>query len=224
MCIRDSSNSATFTNATVTNTISVGSIRVGHGANRVEITTGLGPRLIGDSTVYDDLRIPLTSVKVGGAGKDPTYAQVINNIRAPVFSNGASQNLHFVSQVPHSWMNGGELQPHIHWMPTVANATGFCRWDLEYVVADINATFQVEPIRAVGSTAMDGVAFKHISTELGEGNVVGSKLTGVSGIIAGRIIYRGDVGDHGEDVAGLELDFHFEKDSMGSEKEKTKTA
>ena len=214
-------NSATFVNATVTNTISVGSIRVGHGADRFEVTTGLGPRLFGTTTLYDDMRIPLTNTRVGGAGKDPAFSKVINNIRAWVFSNGASQNLFFVTQVPHSWKQQGEIHPHIHWMPTTT-ATGFCRWDVEYVVSDINATMQVEPIRAVGTTAAIGVAWKHYLTDLGGPNTVGSNLTGVSGLIAGRIIYRGDVGDHGEDVAGLELDFHYEIDSMGSDEEYTK--
>lgn len=168
----------------------------------------------GDATVWDDLRIPGLSVKLGASAPDLVAFLGAGNLKAYAFDGGAtSEEVHFTIQLPHSYKEGTDITPHVHWSPTTANA-GNVQWFLEYSWANIDATFPaVTTINVID--AASGTAWDH---QMG----VMSAITGTSKTISSMLVcrlYRDPTGGsdtYGDDASLLEIDFHFEMDTVGS--------
>ncbi len=181
-------------------------------------------------TVWDDLRVPVYSTKRGGS-KDPDFVKILDNgagsqgVFAELFSASTEEELYFAVQMPHSWKQGTDIKTHVHWSP-VATGSGAISWGLEYTMQEIGATFPATTIIS-GNTPVPNeslVADRHYLTGLGTIDM--SAVDSVSAMIICRV-FRDATGalqtdDYASDVALLEVDFHFEIDTMGSRSEYTK--
>jgi hypothetical protein len=178
----------------------------------------------GTGTVYEDLRVPVTSVKTGGA-KDPGFALFLANgasqgVFAYHFDKTAEEELFFAVQIPHSWKIGSPINPHVHWSVITVPAGGTTvRWGLEYTVVDIGGVFSAPVI--IYTTATDPVTrYKHLLS--GFSDIVMTGVTGVSAMILCRV-FRDVANDNFDaDAALLEIDFHYEIDTVGSRQPTTK--
>jgi hypothetical protein len=185
-------------------------------------------RLYGEATQWADLRVPITSTKKGGS-KDPDFEKMTDNgsgsqgVFVEYFNPTIEEEIYFEVQLPHSWKEGSDILPHVHWTPKTAGAAGedVC-WGLEYVWSNIGDNFGNTTI-IYGDTTIQAetlVANKHYLTELGT-------MTGTTKEISSMISCRlfrdatgaGGTDDYTDDAGLLEIDFHYQIDSLGSNEE-----
>ena len=200
------------------NNIMTGTNRFGDETNYVEINPSGELTLQGTATVWEDLRVPMTSTKAGGS-KDPGFSIFRKNgasqgVFTYQFDKTAEEELYFAVQFPHSYKLGTTIEPHVHWAVITSPAGGTTvRWGLEYTWVDINGVFAAPTI--IYTTATDPVTqYKHILSSFT--NISGTGITGVSSMMLCRI-FRDVANDNfDDDAALLEIDFHYEQDTLGS--------
>jgi len=176
----------------------------------------------GDATVWDDLRVPSQNTKLTPAKSEPAFESLVGGLYAYKFdtSNADDESVHFVAQMPHSYKEGSNIYPHLHWTPDTTD-TGNVYWSFEYVIADINST--------IGSTTTDeitvpadGTALKHQIDSFT--TIDGTGLT-ISHMIICRLTRRSTsqaADTYTGNACFLEFDFHFEKNTVGSSTESAK--
>lgn len=205
-----------------------GKLKIGDsaGGNYIEIDLTLGTlRLIGDATSWDDLRVAASVVKPGVTAPNYKSFGPSGSLQALMFEAGHHDEVHFEVQMPHSWKEGSNIYPHVHWTPTTADA-GNVVWQLEYSWANINGTFGAPGNMATAATAAGGTAWVHKMTALvesGNAYISGAGKT-ISSMLVCRLHRNSNSGSDtlNKDVAFLEIDFHYEVDSFGSDTESVK--
>ena len=174
--------------------------------------------LEGEATVWEDLRVPVTATNVGPV-RAPGFAQFRDDgaastgVFAYFFSNLIEEELHFSVQMPHSWLEGSDIYPHVHWSPGPITDGGDVVWGLEYTWASIDAVFgETTLITQVAAAGV--VAYKHLRPSFSA--IDGTGETHSSMLICR--VYR-DVGDgndtFADDAVLLEIDFHYEINQLG---------
>lgn len=173
---------------------------------------------------WEDLRIVPGAFTFAGAS-DP----VLNNWQPggagatfKVYVFATNDEVFFTCQIPHSWREGSELRPHIHWTARdrgVAEAGKTVAWKIDYSIASPEGDFLASSTVDLTDTC-SGVNDHHELTV--SGSIPGTDLE-VSAIFMGRL-YR----DAGDTWAGaiaaqlpalLEFDLHYLVDSLGSLRE-----
>lgn len=191
----------------------------------VTISTEDGYTLTLASTVFDDLRVPLSTIKPGAAA--PDYSKFRDNgsgstgVFAYMFDKTTEQEMTFDVQIPHSAKLNTKVVPHIHGSPMVNGAAGkLVNWGLEVSQADIGAVFpETTIIYANDHIPNDSslVQYKHYLWSFGELDGTGAS---VSSMMKCRV-FRDAAGNGGTDdldgdCAGHEVDFHVEINRLGS--------
>ena len=165
--------------------------------------------------VYDDIRVAAGATKVGASG--PTFGD-FGNFMTWLFPTNEDKEVFFNVQLPHSWMEGTDLQAHIHWAPVNTN-TGDVAWCLEYVWANISGSLTSPATLTPTPDPGDGEAFKHQYHEMG--TISGTGKT-ISSMLLCRLYRDTSEDDYNADAALLEFDFHIQLDSRGSSTETAK--
>lgn len=160
---------------------------------------------------WNDLRMPATSSKTGGA-KEPGFAKFVDNgsgsqgVYTYLFDKSTEEELFFVLQLPHEWVEGTDLFPHVHCAP-MDTGTGTVRWGLEYSWQNVNGgAFPSSTIIYTEATAMPGVAKSHLLMPFT--SIIDGQNQTISSMVMLRL-FRDVAGDnYNNDVALLEIDFH----------------
>ncbi len=185
--------------------------------------------LLFNNTVWDDLRVPVLSTKLQGT-KDPDFAKLLDNgagsqgVFTYLFSATIENELYFAVQMPHSYKYGTAIHPHVHWVPVANGSAGqVVSWGLEYSLAEIGGVFGNTTI-IYGNTSVPSetlVANKQYLTGMTE-----IAMTGVDSVSAMLLcrVFRDATGggatdDYASDTALLEIDFHYQLDTIGSDSE-----
>jgi len=175
----------------------------------------------GNSTYWDDIRIPVTSFATDG--KAPVFKKILDNGSASVgiwlyafekqINPTNEQQLYFATQLPHDYKVGSNLEPHVHWFPSTTEINSVI-WGLEYSIVNINGVFPNTTI-TTATQVLDGTAKKHYVTSFP--TIIGTGLS-ISSMLIGRIFRNSSaVGDtFTGDANLLELDLHYQIDSIGS--------
>lgn len=188
-----------------------------------------------DSPAYDDLRVPMTSTKLGGT-KDPDFTVFKTNgagsqgVFIYWFDPNAEEELYFAVQLPHGWQ-GSNLYPHVHWTPEVTSdgnpADQKVKWGLEYTFTEIGGDFSNTQF-AYGNVHLpqdaDVVAGRHYVTPLTQ-IVPSATQKGMSSMLVCRLFRNAtDASDdtYEHDAGMMEFDFHIIMDAAGSKAEFTK--
>lgn len=178
-----------------------------------------------ETSFWDDIRVPVTSTKVGGAS-DPDFTVFKTNgagsqgVFIYWFSNILEEELYFTLQFPHGWKEGTDIEPHVHWTPST-NGTGTVSWGMEFTWANIGASFPNTSLIYGNITynKVEGnlVAGDHYLTELP--TITGTSKT-ISSMLVGRIFRdateAGLPDSYNQDAGLLEIDFHIQKDALGT--------
>jgi len=187
--------------------------------NYVKIDSSGNMSLSGDATVWDDLRFPIVSLKLGGVN-DPNFVKVLDDglgstgLYAYAFDKTAEEEVFFAVQFPHKRKSGSNVRPHVHWMPTGTD-TGDVVWGLEYSWANINAAFGNSTIITVTQTA-SGTVNTHQMALMDA--ITGTGKTSSSMMLCRVFRDATNVADtYDEDAALIEVDFHIEIDKMGDQ-------
>jgi hypothetical protein len=175
------------------------------------------------------LRVPISATKLGGS-KDPSYSKFKDNglgsqgVFLYYFSASQENELYFTVQLPHSWVEGSNLEAHVHWIPSANGAAGqVVNWGLEYTWSQLGSVFGNTQIISANDTLQGGaslVANQHYLTELGQ---IDGSGKGLSSMLVCRV-FRDATGvlktdDYPSTTGLLEIDFHYEIDSLGSRNE-----
>lgn len=172
----------------------------------------------GSGTAWDDLRFPANSINPPGSVNDADRdSSDTPNIGTILFDSASTEIVAGIAQMPHSWVEGSVIRPHIHWSPTDAGA-GNVVWQFDYDLANVSGTFNGSYSTLTISGVAGGNANSHQINSFGDIDLSGYNL---STIIKWRISrIGGDTGDtYGSDARLLEFDIHYRTDSYGSRQE-----
>ena len=178
-------------------------------------------KMVGNATVWDDLRTPVSALKVPTANA-PTWT-AYNGTQLLGFSyqavEGNEEEIYFSVQLPHSYKEGSDITPHVHWVPNedTTDDPEVVRWGLEYEWQNINGTF-AGTTTIYAEESMTDRSDDHIMTNFAAIDGTGKTI---SSMITCRLFrnssHANDTYDSGTALALLlEIDFHFEKDQIGS--------
>lgn len=172
-----------------------------------ERTSNLVPA---DKELWDDFRFPAQAINPPGIASDPTWDTT--NIGWS-FANGATKVIQMVAQMPHGWVEGSRIHPHIHWEPSTA-ATGNVLWRLQYRWRDEGDTAEalttLDILAPANGTALtlQRDFFPYVSG-------AGKEKSSILELQLSRI--GGDTTDTFSGAAILkEFDIHYQLDSLGS--------
>jgi len=214
--------------------------------NYTKITADGSLSYVGNATRWDDLKVPVNSVKIGSKKDDITFVPAEwdpfkeGGLALLWFDNEGDvdkeQDIVFTVQMPHGWKEGSAIFPHVHWTtgrldPDDGNLTdspvpGATRvtWALEYTWTKVGDVFP-------GSTTITGTTvaipngatldlYEHVITPLGTSGIAGTGQT-LSSMLVCRLYRNSSAGsdDYSGDAGLLEIDFHYQIDSDGSNEE-----
>lgn len=168
---------------------------------------------------WDDLRVSLSTARATGSG-NPTFSPYRDGVYAWAFSKAADETVYFEVQLPHSWLAGSEIRPHVHWSPGVSADTGSVRWELEWTWANAVA----EPGNVFPETDSDTVdqaaagAYAHQIAQFAGISGTGKRL---SSVLMCRLSRLGTATEDTFDAVafGLSVDFHIQNVGHGSREE-----
>lgn len=167
--------------------------------------------------VWDDLRFPASAINPVGQAAPPTL-NVDNGLWE--FSATVVNTIAFQVQMPHAWLQGSAIRPHVHWRKKT-QGTGTVDWRFEYEFVNVGDTFtdsltSDEKFTTSPITADDGTALIHLITPFTEIAMTGKRISTMALCKLSRI--ADDVTN--DTYAGvaqlLEFDIHYQIDSYGS--------
>ena len=170
-----------------------------------------------DAVVWDDLRVPVESTGKGST-RAPGFGKFLDNgsgsqgIWVQWFDDGTEEELYFTVQLPHSYKLGSDIQPHIHWV-TKDDNTGDVVWGLEYSWANMGDTYSNTNI--ITGTGSNSGSNNHHITSLGLISGTGKSF---SSMLVCRIFRdaSNSADTFSKDAGVLEVDFHFQVQSLGT--------
>jgi len=134
-----------------------------------------------------------------------------------------NDEVYFSCQLPHTYKEGTDLIPHVHWTPGDRGneeSGNVVAWKLDYSWININGVFL--PSSTIDmSDACSGVDDTH---ELASNETIDGTSKKISSMIICRL-YRDSTGDtwvgttNAQSPGLLEFDIHFEIDTLGSRQE-----
>lgn len=173
--------------------------------------------LNGAATVFDDIRTPMTAIRITGPGGTTPPDEVLYKGSVVLAFGGAGtddEKAFFTIQIPHWYKEGSDIVPHIHWTPE-DNTAGNVRWVLTHSWANIDAAFPGESTDTI-VVAADETTDKHqrdnFTTISGAGKTISSMIL----CSIQREDSDGTDTYNNKDAYLTEIDFHAEKDTMGS--------
>jgi len=164
---------------------------------------------------WDDLRAPAGVAKTGPTAPTWDTTEVGWN-----FDNnpGANESVQINMQMPHSWVEGSDVVPHIHWCLTVNGAAGEdVAWVLQYRVASIGGTFPAG-FTTLGARIIDVSGYSardHIVTTFTNFTMAGHTISAMMDIKLNRQTSAAE-DDHESPVILKEFDLHYRKNALGS--------
>jgi hypothetical protein len=174
--------------------------------------------MYGSATIWDDILVPFSQARLGSASKpDFDYANV--GLLFP--QNDPSEKIYIVVQIPHSYKEGSDIFPHIHWQQTNASTP---TWKMDYKWFNNNETVPasfttISPSSVVNTYVSGNLAqISSFGSITGAANSSGGGLSPISKTISSLllvVIYRDDNVVTG-DVLGFQFDIHIERNSIGS--------
>lgn len=160
---------------------------------------------------WDDLRAPATSIKAGPAAVLPDWDET--NL-GWLLDGARTETVIAIFQTEHSYREGTNLIPHIHWRATTNNA-GNVYWQLEYVwntTGDVQGGFTTINL----TTTVSGVALTLQLDDFAAISYAGADIFSTIKCKLSRLGGHGNDTYNGDDVLLEEFDLHFQKDALGS--------
>jgi hypothetical protein len=190
------------------------------------------PKYITNDTVWEDMRVTPAGFDRAGIA-DPSlvsYQPGGSGTATYLYEFQKNDIAYFTVQIPHAYKLGTDIYAHVHWTAGANGATEnghTVGWKIDYSWANVNSNFGAMAELDL-SDACDGTDHKHQMTP----DVVIDGHTSAKGISSMLIcnIKRTDTGTDdtwvgtasGELPMILEIDFHYEIDTLGSRQISTK--
>lgn len=168
---------------------------------------------------WDDQQVNISGVRLPAANA-PTWA-AFKGSEILQFSGSQNNAVHFTAQLTHRYVEGTDLEFHIHYVPE-DNTAGNHRWQLTHSWSAINGTFPTETT-VTTVLATPEATDKHTIGEIAA-TIDGSSL-GISSLALCSLTRTGSHADdtyNGKVIRLLALDFHVQMDAPGSRRERAK--
>lgn len=165
-----------------------------------------------NNPLWDDLRTSL--VRAAVTTDPPTLTVFRGATMANSFVQDATQSVMFDAQIPHTWLEGSDVHPHLHWSPGNSTSTAVVRWGLEYTWANVHDPFPVSQT-VYANAAASGVAYDHLIASFGTLSGVGKR---VSSVFSCRLFREGANAADTFPVGAfaISFDFHLQMSSDGT--------
>jgi hypothetical protein len=169
--------------------------------------------------VWDDLRFPSNAINPPGSVSAPTR----NSTTALLEFSGNSDNIIAgIAQMPHSWLNGTDVHPHLHLrFPTANNLTS--RWQFEYDLADLTTDFTnsygTYTLLGTVSAVNPNNTHQEVLVSFGSLPMVGFTESTLIAWRITRLANSDPLDNDPSDIVLLEFDIHFEVYRLGSPSE-----
>lgn len=191
-----------------------GPLKIGGETNYTEFEEDGTPVFIGDATNWNDINKSLLPLSTGANVPSIIAVNGATKIKVRAFNGiGTVNELGEGCEILHDYKEGSDIQPHIHWAATTADA-GNVKWNLAYMWVNRDGVYTGETIINV-TVAASGVAWKEQRTNFpaisGTGKHIGSRFQ--------FVLYRDptDGADtYGHDAAAFDFGLHYERDTIGS--------
>jgi hypothetical protein len=174
-----------------------------------------GSGCIDDTGKWDDLRVPMSAVRLPGL-QAPGFSSFIENTSILWFDAGTEESAYFACQIPHDWKPQSDLEPHLHWCTTAAS-TDIVRWGLEYSIAEINSTMSAATTLHTTSTP-SGDRVHQLDDYDSTIDMSGAATSAVSIMLICRLFRDSSnaADTYAADAGLFEFDFHYQKSRLGS--------
>jgi hypothetical protein len=179
------------------------------------LTGAINPYL---GPAWDDLRFPASGINPAGTANAPT----VDTTTYPgtlLFSGSADNHLAGLAQLPHAWLEGSELRPHVHWRKPAADGSGLAvGWELRYSISGINAAPVAYTAWLAGTLAVGNLTAQehHNITSFPAIDMTGYKG---STCVTWELRRVGSSDAYNSTARFLEFDFHYQVGSSGSVQE-----
>ena len=167
--------------------------------------------------VWDDLRFPVQAINPPGQASDPDVDASTGTL---LFAANGTELVYGVAQMPHGWLEGSVIKPHIHWAKTTS-ASGNVLWRLDYElvnngsIAALDFGTQVDITSTVAGTPDNDTANEVLISSFGEIATTGIEVSGLLFWRLSRI--GGDASDtYGADARLFEFDIHYQLVAHGT--------
>ena len=165
---------------------------------------------------WDDLRAPATGINPPGQASDPDWD--LTNIGF-LFDKGSTESVQIIMQLPHGYIEGTFIYPHIHWEPTDAGA-GNVLWRLAYKWRnnhEVDSGFTTVDTLVTASGVADSLQINGFGALGKEGATISSLFECTLSRVGG------DASDtYDADARLKEFDVHVQLDDIGSASERAK--
>lgn len=164
---------------------------------------------------WEDLRFPAPIIRLGGAS--PPTATAYRGGQVLAFADNVDNIIYLITQLPHSWEEGTDIVPHIHWTPEVAGGGGGAenvKWDLTYSWANIDGTFPAETTITVTRDVQNDAINEHLLTNFAAINGIGQTFS--SCLIISLKRDTGVANNYGSDAYLVEFDIHYMRNRAGT--------
>lgn len=155
--------------------------------------------------LWDDVRAPATGINPPGAGADP---DVDSSDIGLLFDASGTEIVHIILQLPHDYLDGSPIAPHVHWEPTNTN-TGTVLWRLEYRWRN-NAETAGALTTADITPAANGTANK---LQINGWGLVSKPDARPSSIFECKLSRVGGSDTYNADARLKEFDIHYQRDT-----------
>jgi len=169
---------------------------------------------LADDVEWNDINLGSSGLGRGASAPDLVAFLAAGNLLLPGFDgNVTTEQLYGSFELLHNWKQGTDIEFHVHWTPTTANA-GNVKWQLEYSWQNIDGTFPAVTTISVIDAA-GGTAWTHNKAAFTRISATGKK-------IGTAFVFRffrnpADGDDTYPDDAGLiQIGVHYQIDSIGS--------
>ncbi len=197
-----------------------------NGTNYMAIADDGSVTLHGTATTFNDIVINPSIARNNGTNVPLWGLFSTSDIYTWMFEDAKLEEVTFTVQLPHNYMEGSNLYPHIHWAPMTDAGTSRVRWTMDYQWVNLNGVFTGSTTSTVSnyllyneSSPTQSLANRQCTlTPLG--TISGTGKT-ISSLLVCRV-YRDGAGANdnlGDKAALLSIDFHYEIDSFGSHTE-----
>lgn len=161
---------------------------------------------------WDDLRFPATGINPTGPVSPPSVDATDG---ALLFASGSTNLISCIAQLPHGWIPGTTLHPHIHWEKTTS-ASGTVAWQMRYRYSSIGkvATAYTSYLDSELRVSDLDTAELHAYSEWAPMAV--DRVTGVSAVYRINVQRVGASDTYGANAKLMEFDIHHRLDSLGS--------
>lgn len=176
----------------------------------------------GAAIVWDDVKVDGLQTKLKGTS-DPVLTAIPGGA-IYVFRDSMSDEVFFNVQLPHDYMENRNIYAHVHWMPMTSPVSSQnVVWQLSWQWRNINEIYSATASSALVVAATGTFGYKHLKT-----SIATITNTGGGGGISSILICTlkrlgGNASDTYTEGAGLlSIDFHVEKDTLGSRTQNAK--